>query len=415
MTVFFISLFILGALGMIFFSGVRVALSVCDRLVFEIDIKNKAVRQGVAFRPGDNPRLCITLMHTGEIVSECMLGIAAWHVAGLFYVDSPIARLGICAAFVMVSLLLLKAVPSAIFATHSNQALRTFSLMASVVSNFIYPWLYVVMFPIVSRANRRGENKFYELIPFADNPMPSNKAAFRNNDFRILHKALDFTNIKIRECLVPRNEIVFADRSDSIETLTKKFTGSEFSKVLICDKSIDKVVGYVNAISLFKNPASIDKILTDVIVAPETMTADKLFKQFIKRRRSVAIVIDEYGGTAGMLTIEDIIEEITGEIEDEHDIQELMEKQISPCEFEFSGRLEIDYINDKYKLELPKSDEYETLAGYILKINEDFPEPMQKIDSGAFHFEILQVKRPRIILVRLRVSHEYSKDNNTKK
>jgi CBS domain containing-hemolysin-like protein len=168
------------------------------------------------------------------------------------------------------------------------------------------------------------------------------------------------------------------------------------------------VSGYVNAISLFRNPKSIDKILTNVIEVPETMTADQLFKLFIKRRLSVAIVIDEYGGTAGMLTVEDIIEEITGEIEDEHDSQELTEKQTSPTEYVFAGRLEIDYINEKYKIGLPKSDEYETLAGYILRLNEDFPNNGDEITDGRFSMRILQVKRPKIKLVRLRVDDTYT-------
>ena len=162
--------------------------------------------------------------------------------------------------------------------------------------------------------------------------------------------------------------------------------------------------GYVNALSLFKNPTSIKSILTNAIEVPETMTAEQLFKLFIKRRLSVAIVIDEYGGTAGMLTVEDIIEEITGEIEDEHDNQALIEKQTAPDEYILSGRLEIDYINEKYQIGLPKSDEYETLAGYILKLNEDIPKYGDEITDGPFCMKILQVKRPKIEIIRLRVN-----------
>ncbi len=398
-----ILLLVFGTFGTVFFSGMRVAMSVCDRLVFEIDVKNGSIRQGVVFRPYDNAGLCITLMHTGEIVSACLLGlgilcaISAWGPQ-----DSMLRFLVLMLAFI-ASLLLFKTVPSAMFARHPNATIRSLSSWASTLSNFIYPWLYIVMFPIVARANKHGEDKFYELIPFYNNPAPPEKRDFRTNHFKILKKALDFTNIKIRECLVPRNEIVYAYRTDSIEALARKFTDSNFSKVLICDGSIDQVRGYVNALSLFRNPESIDKILTNVIEVPESMTADQLLKLFIKRRLSVAIVIDEYGGTAGMLTIEDIIEEITGEIEDEHDSQDLAERQISATEFELAGRLEIDYINDKYKLGLPKTDEYETLAGYILKLNEDFPKAGDVVVDGSFSLAILQVSGPKIKLVRLRV------------
>jgi len=398
-----IVLLALGALGTVFFSGMRVALSVCDRLVFEIDVKNGAVRQGVVFRPDDNIELCVTLMHTGEIVAECMLGLGVLCAMQLWGPQEPLYRFMVLTVVIVAALLLLKTVPSALYARNSNSAIRRLSTLASTMSNFIYPWLYVVMFPIVARANKHGEDRFYELIPFYNNPAPSEKRDFRNTHFKILKKALDFTNIKIRECLVPRNEIVYADMQDSIETLARKFTDSNFSKILICDKSIDQVRGYVNALSLFRNPQSIGKILTNVIEVPETMTADQLFKLFIKRRLSVAIVIDEYGGTAGMLTIEDIIEEITGEIEDEHDSQELVERQISATEFELAGRLEIDYINDKYKIGLPKTDEYETLAGYILKLNEDFPNVGDVVVDGDFSLMILQVSGPKINLIRLKV------------
>ncbi len=403
MTAITIALIVLGALGTIFFSGMRVALSVCDRLVFEFDIKNNSIKQGVVFRPYDNKELCVTLMHTGEIVSECLLGIGLLGVLSLCGGSGVMARILILAALVTGALMLFKTVPSAIFARNANWALRKLSPMASTMSNFIYPWLYIVLFPIVARANKRGEDKFYELIPFYNNPAPGNQRDYRSNDFKILRKALDFTNIKLRECLVPRNEIVYADITDSIDALVRKFAGSGFSKILICDRSIDSVLGYVNAISLFHHPQSIHKILTPVIEVPETMTADQLFKLFIKRRLSVAIVIDEYGGTAGMLTAEDIIEEITGEIEDEHDSQELTERQVSANEYLFAGRLEIDYINDKYKINLPKTDEYETLAGYILKLNEDFPRKDDELRDGIFSIKIIQVTGPKIELVRIRV------------
>lgn len=408
MTVTIIILLALGALGTVFFAGMGTALSVCDRLILKLDIKNRSIRQGVAFRPGDNIGLSLTLMHTGELVSECLYGIGLMYAVSMWIPLSDGLKISILIGLVVISVVMFRTLPAALFARNANVALRSMSLIASTMSNFIYPWLFLVLFPVVARANRRGEDKFHDLSPFADVDSIKTNISYRSNDFKILKKALDFTNIRIRECLVPRNEIVYADIHDSIATLTRRFTGSNFSKILICDKSIDKVSGYVNAISLFRNPKSIDKILTNVIEVPETMTADQLFKLFIKRRLSVAIVIDEYGGTAGMLTVEDIIEEITGEIEDEHDSQELTEKQTSPTEYVFAGRLEIDYINEKYKIGLPKSDEYETLAGYILRLNEDFPNNGDEITDGRFSMRILQVKRPKIKLVRLRVDDTYT-------
>lgn len=418
MTALTISLLAIGAISTAFFSGMKAALTTCDRLILDIDIRQRAIRQGVVFRPTDNIGLCTTLMHTGEIVSECLLGIAITIILGQIPADPAYIRPIATIAAIIAAIVIFDTLPAALMARKSNESLRRFAAIASAISNLIYPWLYVVLFPVVARADKKGIDKFHELIPFQDNaPTVSDSGNYHDNDFKILLNALDFTNIKIRECLVPRNEIVHADISDSIETLSERFIESNFSKILISDKTIDNVKGYVNALSLFKNPRSIKSILTNAIEVPETMTADQLFKLFIKRRLSVAIVIDEYGGTAGMLTIEDIIEEITGEIEDEHDNQELFEKQTAHNEYILSGRLEIDYLNEKYKIGLPKSDEYATLAGYILKLNEDIPKHGDEITDGIFSMKILQVKSPKIEIIRLRVNagSPKSSTNNTQK
>ncbi|MBQ1697990.1 MAG: CBS domain-containing protein [Bacteroidales bacterium] len=405
MTILTISLLAIGAISTAFFSGMKAALYACDKLILDIDIRQRAIHQGVVFRPTDNIGLCITLMHTGEIVSLCLLGIALTALVGHFTFEAAWTRPLITAAAILVAIIAFDTLPAALMARKGNESLRHFAAVASGISNLIYPWLYVVLFPVVAHAEKKGIDKFNELLPFQDNtPTATDTANYHDNDFKILLKALDFTNIKIRECLVPRNEIVHADISDSIATLTQRFIDSNYSKILISDKTIDNVKGYVNALSLFKKPTSIKSILTNAIEVPETMTAEQLFKLFIKRRLSVAIVIDEYGGTAGMLTVEDIIEEITGEIEDEHDNQDLIEKQTSPNEYILSGRLEIDYINDKYQIGLPKSDEYETLAGYILKLNEDIPKHGDEIVDGIFSMKILQVRRPKIEIIRLRVN-----------
>jgi len=401
-----IILFVSGALGTVFFSGMKTALTVCDSLLFDIDIKNGTIKQGIVFRPKDNIHLCISLMLTGEIVSACMVGIAIFYSQSFICIDNIWIKTAVCFVSAFLSLILFKTLPSSFFAKKSNLMLRKFSSLANFLSNLIYPWLYIVLFlPVTRSLKKKGAESFSELLPNYNNPQNITEEKYRPEDFKILRNALDFTNIKIRECLVPRNEIVYADISDSIASLTRKFINSGFSKVLICKDSIDNVAGYVNALKLFDNPVEIKKILTNVIEVPETMTADKLFKLFIKKRLSVAVVIDEYGGIAGMLTVEDIIEEIIGEIEDEHDSQDFIEKQTAPNEYIFSGRLEIDYINEKYKLNLPKSDEYETLAGYILKVNEDIPDSGDEIKDGRFEMKILQAKKPKINIIRLRITN----------
>lgn len=198
-------------------------------------------------------------------------------------------------------------------------------------------------------------------------------------EVKLLKNALDFSKIKIRECTVPRTELEAIDAEESLATLQQKFIDTGFSKIMIYKGSIDNIIGYIHASELFKHPKSLKNIISPISIVPETMTANKLLEQFTKEHKSIALVVDEFGGTAGIITLEDILEEIFGEIDDEHDISEHIEKQISDNEYHFSGRLEIDYLNEKYNLNLPESENYETLAGMILFLTNQFQKRMKSL------------------------------------
>lgn len=399
----------LSAVASAFFAGIKTALTGCDRLVLDIDIKNGTIRQGIVFRPADNIELCITCMRTGEILSQCVLASTLFILCGRLGLSNTGNCIFLVSSLIAVAILC-KAVPTAFFSRNANQMLRTFVPLADFISNFLYPVVYLVMFQVISASGKiKGKStgdepsNISELIPTTASKTDDDD--YDDGRLQFLKKALDFKEIRIRECIVPRNEIASCNITDSIKTLTETFVQSGYSKIVICNGSLDRITGYVNALDLFKNPKSIKSIIIPAIEAPETMTADKLLKQFVKRRKSVAVVTDEYGGTAGMLTVEDIIEEITGEIEDEHDIQELVERQIGKNEYVFSGRLEIDYINEKYKLHLPKTDDYETLAGYILTLNKDFPKNGDEFTVNELKIKVLQVKKPKINTVRITVNN----------
>ena len=201
--------------------------------------------------------------------------------------------------------------------------------------------------------------------------------------------------------MVPRNEIVAMDISEDISKLTNKFVETGFSKILIYKDNIDQIIGYTHLYELFKQPTNIKSILLPVALVPETMTANDILNLFIKERKSIALVIDEFGGTSGLLTIEDIIEEIFGEIQDEHDLIDYEETQVSENEFVFSGRHEIDYLNEKYNLELPESDNYETLSGLIVNHCESIPKLNEQIKLGSFILQILKVDQTRVEMVKL--------------
>jgi putative hemolysin len=226
-------------------------------------------------------------------------------------------------------------------------------------------------------------------------------------DAKIFTNALEFKTVKVKDCLVPRTELVTISIDDSIEELKSTFVESGFSKVLVYRESIDNIIGYCNSIELFKKPKKVSDILIPIVIVPETMLANKLMIQLISERKNLALVVDEYGGTSGIVTIEDIIEEIFGEIRDEHDAEDLLEQKVDEDNFLFSARHEIDYLNDKYNFHLPEGD-YETLGGLILAIAEDFPKKNEKIRLNEFIFVIESIEDIRIDNIKLTISRQKS-------
>jgi len=221
-------------------------------------------------------------------------------------------------------------------------------------------------------------------------------------DAKYFNNALDFKTVKVRECMIPRTEIVAIDVNDDIEALKSHFVDTGHSKILVYDESIDDVIGYCHSLALFKKPEDIKSILTKIIIAPETMPANELMVQLIRQRRSLALVVDEYGGTSGIISLEDIIEEIFGEIKDEHDDDDLLEEKINDNEFVLSARQEIDYLNETYGWDLPEG-EYDTLGGLILTVNENLPDQAEVIEIPRFKFEILLMEESRIEKIRVKI------------
>lgn len=218
---------------------------------------------------------------------------------------------------------------------------------------------------------------------------------------RLFQNALDFSEQRVRECMVPRTEIEAIDIEASVEQLSQRFISTGYSRLLVFEGSVDNIVGYASLKSLFNNPESIRQITKAAIYAPESMSLQMLLQQIIKSHTSIAIVIDEFGSTAGMVTIEDILEQIFGEIEDEHDSDDLVERETAPGVYVMAGRLEIDYLNERYGIGLPESDRYETLAGYILSQVEDFPKNGEIITANGIRIKILRTSSARIELVEL--------------
>jgi CBS domain containing-hemolysin-like protein len=318
----------------------------------------------------------------------------------------------------LIILMLAEFLPKAIVRINPNLALR--------IMSFPLLLFFIVLFPIsvvihslstliLKSIIRKDSVNQYDQMVFGKvdlnhliDESQDNKGESHSEDkdeIKLFQNALDFSNVKVRDCMIPRTEMVALHIGDSIETLRQKFIESGFSKMLIYDNNIDNMVGYVTSKELFKSPPDIKSIMIDIAYIPETMPANKLLKKFIQERRSTAVVVDEFGGISGMLTIEDIMEEIFGEIDDEHDVDEFIEKNPEKGQYIFSGRLEIDYLNDKYNLDLPESEEYDTLAGYLIFQHQNIPKVNDKIITEKYEFRILKVSRTRVELVQIKSIH----------
>ena len=220
---------------------------------------------------------------------------------------------------------------------------------------------------------------------------------------QIFQNALDFSNIKIRDCIVPRTEVVAVDLTTSLDELKSRFIESGISKIIVYDGNIDNVVGYIHSSEMFRAPTNWHENVKQVPIVPETMSANKLMKLFMQQKKTIAVVVDEFGGTSGIVSLEDLVEEIFGDIEDEHDNTSYISKQIDEHEYVLSGRLEIEKVNETFGLDLPESDEYLTVGGLILNQYQSFPKLHEVIRVGRYQFKIIKVTATKIELVRLKV------------
>jgi CBS domain containing-hemolysin-like protein len=304
--------------------------------------------------------------------------------------------------------------PKAIFRIFANEALKIFAIPAYiffllfyVISDFI---MFISDFVLRVFFNTKEDNAqlaftkaelgnyINEQLEISDEKVDSEIQIFRN--------ALDFHNVRAREAMIPRTDIVAIDVKDSIKNLKNLFIETGLSRIIVYKNSLDDVIGYIHAFELYKNPKSIRSILLPIDSVPETMMINHILNELTKKQKSISIVIDEYGGTSGLITIEDIIEELFGDIEDEHDSTELLENIINDNVFEFSGRLEVDYINETYNLSLPKDDAYETIGGLIVDKTESIPQQGEIIEIDNFQFTIIKVSSSKIEDINLKVLAE---------
>lgn len=401
-----------------FFSGMEIAFMASNKLRIEIDKSNKGVTQKLIDLFVSNSGMYITTILVGNNVVMVIYGIFMSD-----YLDPMLENAGVSLGLRMVLVTLISTLivlvtgeffPKAVFRLRPNAFLRVFAIPVFLFYILFFPisyfsvWLGGLFLRIFTgrKLTRREENRAFGKIDLNNLIEEGESGGVENedeHDIKLFRNALDFSEVKLRECIVPRPDIVALSIDSSLDELRALFVKTGLSRILIYRDTIDNVIGYVHSSALFHHPETVKKAVSKILIVPETMSALRLLNLFIKEQKSVAVVVDEFGITAGMVTIEDIMEEIFGEIEDEHDRLNLKEEQIAPNEYIFSGRLEVDYLNDKYDLKLPENEEYETLAGLILYYNEDIPEEGEQITIEDISFKIVSVKSARIEEVQVKI------------
>lgn len=305
--------------------------------------------------------------------------------------------------------------PKTIFKLNPNLWIRLFSWLLLLFYIALYPvswitsWLSLRAFKVLRTDIPKSveENIFSKIdlnYLLLENLEPGDDIKELNNEVKIFKKALDFSTVKLRDCYVPRTEMVALEYGVNANALKQTFIETGFSKILIYKENIDNIVGYIHSSEMFKHQKDWVEHINPIPIVPENMAAQKLMKIFMTQKKSIAVVVDEFGGTAGIVTLEDIVEQIFGEIEDEHDIREYTAEQTGDNEYLFSGRLEVEEVNRLFKLDIPLSEEYTTVAGYILQAHQRFPKLNEIIRIGRFTFKTIKVTNNRIELVKMQVN-----------
>ena len=400
-----------------FFSGLEIAFLTANKLRIELQSKRNVFPSQILSFFVRNSSHYISTMLVGNCISLVVFSIFMSEILEPYlhaYISSPILILLLTTVLSTIFILVTaEFLPKNLFRINPNRILSVFAVPLLLV--------YLILYPIVFLTNMLAR---FILRFVLGTKFPEKKIAFGRidldhfirestathvqrqeleNEVKIFKRALGFSKVKARDCMIPRNEIAAINIDDSVEELKKMFTETRLSKILIYRDSVDNIIGYTHSSEIFKKPTTILSILLPVIIIPESMPANEVLTLFIQQHKSVALVVDEFGGTAGMLTMEDIIEEIFGEIEDEHDKEEMVEKRISANEFIFSGRLEIDYLNERYKLSLPQSDEYATLAGLILHIRQSIPAQNEIVVMSPYVFKALSTSGTTIEQVQVKI------------
>ena len=389
-----------------------------NKLRFELDKKDKSLTSKILDVFFHNPNQFISTMLVGNNIALVVYGLQMaillepWIAQ---FVDQE-ALIVLIQSIISTILILFTGefIPKTIFKIDPNFFLRLFALPLYLIYILLYPiskfssLLSFLILRIVGVKNLKDSGvytlgkvdlDYFIQQSIEDAPQDSEM----DTEVKIFQNALEFSNVKVRDCIVPRTEIVACDKEVSTDELRSRFIETGLSKILIYDENIDNIIGYIHSSELFKHPDNWLEQLCKVSIVPETMAANKLMRVLMQEKKSLAVVVDEFGGTSGIVTLEDLVEENFGEIEDEHDMKREVARKVSENEYLLSGRMEIDTLNEMFGLDLPESDDYVTIAGLILHYYQKFPKLNESIEYGKYTFKIVKATATKIELVRMKV------------
>ena len=394
-----------------FFSGFEIAYVSSNKVHIEILKKQEGLIANILTRLTHRPSKLLATMLVGNNVALVVYGFEMGKVMTLLL--PPFFQNVLWHTIISTLIILITAefMPKVFFQIYANQLLKLFAIPAYFFYLLFYPFSSFIIWisDFVLRVFFKTKGDYVplsftkvELVDYISEQMGNApKKEEVDAEVQMFQNALEFSGVKAREIMIPRTEIVAVDLNETIENLIATFVSSGFSKILIYNENIDDIVGYVHSFDMFKKPKTIKEVLIPIVTIPETIQINEVLNLLMRKRKSMAVVLDEYGGTSGIVTLEDIVEELFGEIEDEHDKDKFIEEKISDDEYLFSARLEVDYINETYHLNLPESEEYETLSGLILLHTEEIPTQGETISLPPFVFSIEACSQTRIEKVRI--------------
>jgi len=396
-----------------FFSGMEIAYVSANKIHIEIEKKQKNLIATVLKKITKRPSKFIATMLVGNNIALVVYGFFMGVVLVDFIPLEGVAQLVVHTIIsTLVILMTAEFLPKVFFQIYANSLLKFFAIPAyifywifSIISEFVI-WISDLVLRVFFKTEGDAVQLSFskvELGNYISEQVDSIEEKDEiDSEIQIFQNALEFSGVKAREVMIPRTEVVAVEVHTTPKELGQQFTDTGLSKILVFNENIDDILGYVRSFELFKKPNVLKKVLMPVVFVPETMLAKDVLNVLSKKRKSIAVVIDEYGGTSGIITVEDIIEELFGEIEDEHDSIALIETEIGENHYKFSARLEVDHLNEMYKLDLPENDAYETLGGMIVHFTEEIPSQDEIVEMEDIIIKILEVSNTKIELVSLK-------------